>query len=107
MGGLEVRDRRWRRGDRPDRADEAGRASAPGVSASVYEMSAAVVLKASGSPERLDDVRAFDADMPGGPQIAPASLADPFTRHRLLTIAELTRPFAITEEIHAPERVVA
>src|SRR5277367_5264357 len=61
-------------------------------------MSAAVVLMAYGSPERLDDVPAYYADIRGGRPITPAHLVD---RYRRLGIEESNPLNAITEETRA------
>jgi ferrochelatase len=64
-------------------------------------MSAAVVLMAYGSPERLDDVPAYYADIRGGRPIAPEHLDDLVSRYRRLGI-ETSNPLnAITEETRA------
>ena len=64
-------------------------------------MSAAVVLMAYGSPERLDDVRAYYADIRGGRPIDPHTLADLVERYRRLGIEEANPLNAITEETRA------
>jgi ferrochelatase len=64
-------------------------------------MSAAVVLMAYGSPERLDDVPAYYADIRGGRPIAPEHLADLVARYRRLGIEESNPLNAITEETRA------
>jgi ferrochelatase len=71
------------------------------VSASVWVMSAAVVLMAYGSPERLDDVPAYYADIRGGRPIAPELLEDLVARYRRLGIEESNPLNAITEETRA------
>src|SRR5215210_3810403 len=56
---------------------------------------------AYGSPERLDDVPAYYADIRGGRPIAPANLADLVDRYRRLGI-ETSNPLnAITEATRA------
>src|SRR5713226_8951834 len=64
-------------------------------------MSAAVVLMAYGSPERLDDVPAYYADIRGGRPIAPEHLADLVERYRRLGIEESSPLNAITEQTRA------
>jgi ferrochelatase len=64
-------------------------------------MSAAVVLMAYGSPERLDDVPAYYADIRGGRPVAPEHLADLVERYRRLGIEEANPLNAITEETRA------
>ena len=60
-------------------------------------MSAAVVLMAYGSPERLEDVPAYYADIRGGRPVSPAHLEDLVDRYRRLGI-ETSNPLnAITE----------
>ena len=61
-------------------------------------MSDAVVLMAYGSPERLDDVPAYYADIRGGRPIAPEHLADLVERYRRLGIEESSPLNAITEQ---------
>ncbi len=61
-------------------------------------MSAAVVLMAYGSPERLDDVPAYYADIRGGRPISPENLEDLVSRYRRLGIEESNPLNAITEE---------
>ncbi len=73
-------------------------------SASVFGMSAAVVLMAYGSPERLDDVPAYYADIRGGRPIAPELLEDLVDRYRRLGIEESNPLNAITEETRARAR---
>ncbi len=65
------------------------------------EMSAAVVLMAYGSPERLADVPAYYADIRGGRPIAPENLADLVERYRRLGIEESSPLNAITERTRA------
>ena len=64
-------------------------------------MSAAVVLMAYGSPERLDDVPAYYADIRGGRPISPENLEDLVGRYRRLGIEESNPLNAITEETRA------
>ena len=61
-------------------------------------MSVAVVLMAYGSPERLEDVPAYYADIRGGRPIAPEHLADLVERYRRLGIERGSPLNAITEE---------
>jgi protoporphyrin/coproporphyrin ferrochelatase len=61
-------------------------------------MSAAVVLMAYGSPERLDDVPAYYSDIRGGRPISPEQLEDLVDRYRRLGIEESNPLNAITEE---------
>src|SRR4051795_5568013 len=64
-------------------------------------MRAAVVLMAYGSPERLQDVPAYYADIRGGLPIAPELLDDLVARYRRLGI-ETSNPLnAITEATRA------
>lgn len=64
-------------------------------------MSAAVVLMAYGSPERLADVPAYYADIRGGRPIAPEHLEDLVERYRRLGIEESSPLNAITEQTRA------
>ena len=64
-------------------------------------MSAAVVLMAYGSPERLDDVPAYYADIRGGRPIKPEHLADLVERYRRLGIENESPLNAITEQTRA------
>jgi len=64
-------------------------------------MSAAVVLMAYGSPERLDDVPAYYADIRGGRPIKPENLADLVERYRRLGIEDESPLNAITEQTRA------
>jgi protoporphyrin/coproporphyrin ferrochelatase len=64
-------------------------------------MSAAVVLMAYGSPERLDDVPAYYADIRGGRPIKPEFLDDLVARYRALGIEDESPLNAITEETRA------
>ena len=64
-------------------------------------MSAAVVLMAYGSPERLDDVPAYYADIRGGRPIRPEHLEDLVERYRSLGIENESPLNAITEETRA------
>ena len=61
-------------------------------------MSAAVVLMAYGSPERLEDVPAYYADIRGGRPISPENLEDLVARYRRLGIEQSNPLNAITEE---------
>jgi ferrochelatase len=61
-------------------------------------MSIAVVLMAYGSPERLEDVPAYYADIRGGRPIAPENLADLVARYRRLGIESSNPLNAITEQ---------
>jgi protoporphyrin/coproporphyrin ferrochelatase len=64
-------------------------------------LSAAVVLMAYGSPERLEDVPAYYADIRGGRPIRPELLADLVERYRRLGVEEHNPLNAITEETRA------
>ena len=64
-------------------------------------MSAAVVLMAYGSPERLEDVPAYYADIRGGRPIAPEHLEDLVARYRRLGIEDSNPLNAITEQTRA------
>ena len=64
-------------------------------------MSAAVVLMAYGSPERIADVPAYYADIRGGRPIAPEHLDDLVARYRRLGIEESNPLNAITERTRA------
>jgi ferrochelatase len=64
-------------------------------------MSAAVVLMAYGSPERLEDVPAYYADIRGGRPIKPEHLDDLVSRYRALGIDDESPLNAITEETRA------
>ncbi len=61
----------------------------------------AVVLMAYGSPDRIDDVPAYYADIRGGRPIAPENLADLVERYRRLGIEDANPLNAITEETRA------
>lgn len=61
-------------------------------------MNAAVVLMAYGSPERLEDVPAYYADIRGGRPIKPEHLDDLIARYRALGIEDESPLNAITEE---------
>jgi ferrochelatase len=61
-------------------------------------MSAAVVLMAYGSPERLADVPAYFADIRGGRPIKPEHLDDLVARYRRLGIEDESPLNAITEQ---------
>jgi ferrochelatase len=64
-------------------------------------VSAAVILMAYGSPERLEDVPAYYSDIRGGRPIAPEHLADLVERYRRLGIDQRSPLNAITEETRA------
>jgi ferrochelatase len=64
-------------------------------------MSAAVVLMAYGSPERLADVPAYYADIRGGRPIRPEHLEDLVERYRALGIDDESPLNAITEQTRA------
>jgi protoporphyrin/coproporphyrin ferrochelatase len=64
-------------------------------------MSSAVVLMAYGSPERLDDVPAYFADIRGGRPIKPEHLDDLVERYRRLGIEDGSPLNAITEQTRA------
>jgi ferrochelatase len=64
-------------------------------------MTAAVVLMAYGSPERLSDVPAYYADIRGGRPIAPAHLEDLVERYRRLGVEQHNPLNAITEQTRA------
>ena len=64
-------------------------------------MSDAVVLMAYGSPDRLEDVPAYYADIRGGRPIAPEHLEDLVERYRRLGIEESSPLNAITEQTRA------
>jgi ferrochelatase len=64
-------------------------------------MSAAVVLMAYGSPERLADVPAYYADIRGGRPIAPEHLEDLLERYRRLRIEGSSPLNASTEKMRA------
>ena len=64
-------------------------------------MNAAVVLMAYGSPERLEDVPAYYADIRGGRPIKPEHLDDLVARYRALGIEDESPLNAITEETRA------
>ena len=64
-------------------------------------MSVAVVLMAYGSPDRLEDVPAYYADIRGGRPIAPAHLDDLVARYRRLGIESSNPLNAITEQTRA------
>ena len=64
-------------------------------------MNAAVVLMAYGSPERLDDVPAYYADIRGGRPIRPELLDDLVERYRRLDIESGSVLNAVTEETRA------
>jgi ferrochelatase len=62
---------------------------------------AAVVLMAYGSPERLEDVHAYYADIRGGQPIKPEHLDDLVRRYRSLGIEDESPLNAITEQTRA------
>ena len=64
-------------------------------------MSAAVVLMAYGSPERLSDVPAYYADIRGGRPIAPENLEDLVERYRRLGVEDSNPLNEITEATRA------
>ena len=64
-------------------------------------MSAAVVVMAYGSPERLEDVPAYYADIRGGRPIRPELLEDLVARYRTLGIEDGSPLNAITESTRA------
>jgi ferrochelatase len=64
-------------------------------------VSAAVVLMAYGSPERLADVPAYYADIRGGRPIRPEHLEDLVERYRALGIEDESPLNAITEQTRA------
>jgi protoporphyrin/coproporphyrin ferrochelatase len=61
----------------------------------------AVVLMAYGSPDRLEDVPAYYADIRGGRPISPEHLEDLVSRYRRLGIEDSNPLNAITEETRA------
>ena len=64
-------------------------------------MNAAVVLMAYGSPERLEDVPAYYADIRGGRPIAPEHMEDLVARYRALGIDRSNPLNAVTEATRA------
>jgi ferrochelatase len=64
-------------------------------------MSTAVVLMAYGSPDRLEDVPAYYADIRGGRPIAAHHLEDLVSRYRRLGIEQANPLNAITEQTRA------
>jgi protoporphyrin/coproporphyrin ferrochelatase len=72
-----------------------------GASGSVSRVKAAVVLMAYGSPERLQDVPAYYADIRGGRPIRPELLDDLVERYRRLDIESGSPLNAITEDTRA------
>ncbi len=64
-------------------------------------MSTAVVLMAYGSPERLEDVPAYYADIRGGRPVTPERLDDLVARYRALGVEEHNPLNAITEQTRA------
>src|SRR5437588_7763272 len=72
------------------------------MSASVSHVSeTAVVLMAYGSPERLEDVPAYYADIRGGRPVRPELLDDLVERYRRLEIEDGSPLNAITEQTRA------
>jgi len=67
----------------------------------VTSADAAVVLMAYGSPERLEDVPAYYADIRGGRPIRPELLEDLVERYRRLGIDRSSPLNAVTEETRA------
>jgi protoporphyrin/coproporphyrin ferrochelatase len=71
-------------------------------------VNAAVVLMAYGSPERLEDVPAYYADIRGGRPIAPERLEDLVARYRALGVEQRNPLNEITERTRAAlERTLA
>ena len=64
-------------------------------------MSAAVVLMAYGSPDRIEDVPAYYSDIRGGRPVRPEVLADLSQRYRRLGIEEANPLNEITEQVRA------
>ena len=64
-------------------------------------MSAAVVLMAYGSPDRIEDVPAYYSDIRGGRPVRPEVLADLSERYRRLGIEEANPLNEITEQVRA------
>jgi protoporphyrin/coproporphyrin ferrochelatase len=64
-------------------------------------MSAAVVLMAYGSPDRIEDVPAYYADIRGGRPVRPELLADLTERYRRLGIEDSNPLNEITEQVRA------
>jgi ferrochelatase len=64
-------------------------------------VSTAVVLMAYGSPERLEDVPAYYADIRGGRPIAPENLEDLVSRYRALGVEQHNPLNALTEQTRA------
>ena len=64
-------------------------------------MSAAVILMAYGSPDRLEDVPAYYADIRGGRPISPENLEDLVERYRRLGIEDSNPLNEITEATRA------
>jgi ferrochelatase len=64
-------------------------------------MSGAVILMAYGSPERLEDVPAYYADIRGGRPIAPENLEDLVERYRRLGVEDSNPLNEITEATRA------
>jgi protoporphyrin/coproporphyrin ferrochelatase len=64
-------------------------------------MSAAVVLMAYGSPDRIEDVPAYYTDIRGGRPVRPELLADLTERYRRLGIEDSNPLNEITEQVRA------
>jgi protoporphyrin/coproporphyrin ferrochelatase len=64
-------------------------------------MSAAVVLMAYGSPDRIEDVPAYYSDIRGGRPVQPELLADLTERYRRLGIEDSNPLNEITEDVRA------
>jgi protoporphyrin/coproporphyrin ferrochelatase len=64
-------------------------------------VSAAVVLMAYGSPDRIEDVPAYYSDIRGGRPVRPEVLADLSERYRRLGIEEANPLNEITEQVRA------
>jgi ferrochelatase len=64
-------------------------------------VSGAVVLMAYGSPDRIDDVPAYYADIRGGRPVRPELLADLTERYRRLGIEDSNPLNEITEQVRA------
>ena len=82
-----------------------GAGAAAGARARAHDrgtrVTAAVVLMAYGSPERLEDVPAYYADIRGGRPIAPERLAELVERYRRLGIEQSSPLNEITEQTRA------
>src|SRR5437870_10179867 len=79
-------------------APDSPRSSRSTRSRPASKLSAAVVLMAYGSPDRLADVPAYYADIRGGRPIRPELLEDLVERYRRLGVEEHNPLNAITEE---------